>query len=175
MYQTMHQNLFNDCFDRRPSHVEYDHLNCQVPNLHSSCIVSKYCFNIVLQKTFPAFTFLSQPHFRGLRLVVLFWGGTARGAGVTAIAQGIGVLVFCRVDIKMVHLVPATSFAGGRLFEFVCLLEMKDVIFLEPLLCLFVDKIFIVLRNSWLWTCFRCPAHCLHPLNGIQVLMCEVP
>lgn len=61
--------------------------------------------------------------------MVLFWGGTARGAGVTAIAKGIGVLVFCCVNMKTVYLVPATSFARGRLFEFFCLLEMKDVSF----------------------------------------------
>lgn len=36
------------------------------------------------------------------------------GAGVTAIAWGIGVLVFCHGTVKMVCLLPATLFPAGN-------------------------------------------------------------
>lgn len=92
------------------------------------------------------------------------------GAGVTAIAWGVGVLSWnCEDGLSAAgHIVPSgyhqTPNRRVSFYMFFVCWNLR-MSFFKSLLCLCVDKIIlIVVRNG---RCFHGPANCLHPFNGV--------
>lgn len=113
-----------------------------VPNYLSCCIILQrltfYCRQRLIK-------FLPQPHLWGLRLVLLFWGGTARVQEVMAIAWGIdelGVLSWhCKDGLSAAGHIGfsgyhQTSNSSCSLSFFCWFVRNKGV--LISLLCLFI-------------------------------------
>lgn len=119
--------------------------------------------HLIVEKYFSDFKFLPQPPFRGLRLVLLFWDGTAWVQewlpllGVLLCGCSVMTLWIWFVWCQPHHFMPQI---GAEWFLYsLGFMVRKDATFE-------VCAVFVLIKslcNSWYWTYFRCSACCFTP------------